>query len=212
MTPDARTVPTPVDDILFGLGELGPCWVVDGAWGTDGGRVRHASVVEWPEDRPRVVWSGWLVAEDVHHLSRILGARRADGDVGPGPTFRLLWTCDGGPLRVVDRHGLLLRAHHGLAEVRGVGTVRPARVEAWADTDWIRRGVRLVDLLGDEVVLAVRHGWEAVEPGYDWLDLDCDAGWASAVASAIGRALGVEVHVSWEDHPGSLACGVMLDR
>lgn len=210
MRADDPIVPTAVDEVLLGFGELGSCWIVDGAWGPDGGRIRRASVVEQPEACPRVVWSGYLAAEDVHRLSRILGARRADGDVGPGSSWRLLWTCDGGPLRVVDAQGLLLSTHHGLAHVRGVGTVRPVRVEAWADADWIRRGVRLVDALGEEVVLAVAHGWEAVEPGYDWLDLDCDAGWASAVASAIGRALGVEVHVSWEEHPLAPGPGLRL--
>lgn len=203
MVPDAQIVPTSIDDILHDLGELGPCWVVDGAWGPHGGSIRRTFVVESPEEAPRVAWLGWLDAEDAHQLSRILGARRADGALGTGPGWTLLWTCDGGPLQVIDKQGLLLRAHRGLAEIRGIGTVRPARVEAWADSDWVRRGVRLVDLLGDELVLAVHHGWEAVDPTYDWLDLDCDAGWASAVASAIGRALGVAVHVSWDDPPWS---------
>lgn len=194
-----QVVPSTVDEVLHALGDLGGCWVADGAWGFDRGRFRRGCVVATPEEAPRIAWDGYVTPDDLDLLARILGARRADGDAMFATAWKLMWTCDGGPLRVIDREGLLLRADNGLADVRGAGIIRPVRVEAWVDPDWVRRGVRLIDALGDEVLLAETHEWVAqIDPTYDWLDLDCDAGWASAAASAIGRALGVEVVITWD--------------
>lgn len=199
MKADHQVVPSTVDEVLHALGEVGPCWVVDGAWGFDKGRFRRGCVVATPEETPRIAWDGYVAPDDIDRLTRILGARRGDGDAMFAGAWKLMWTCDGGPLRLIDREGLLLSADKGLAHVRGVGVVRPARVEAWVDPDWIRRGVRLVDALGDEITLVeTRELIASIDPTYDWLDLDCDAGWASAAAAAIGRALGVQVRVTWD--------------
>lgn len=154
---------------------------------------------------PRLLAEGTL--SDPAGFERVLttlGGRARAGlwDALLSGPWTVAWTSDG-PFELHRPNGKgfaqvddeLHRTGGGLSLV-GDPTIQftPLRVDAYADGEWVHRGVRAFTRTGMEVVIHSTSDIEwMADPTYDALDLAMDAAWASLLAVTLGDAFGIPV-------------------
>ena len=192
--------PVPAARVLEDLrAQAGPFLVVEGQTSPQPRVSIRVGVLRGAQ----VLFDGWIPPADLAALVEGLRprgpVRRGEWDVMYATGWSLAWTDDGGPLEVWDREGLLLRQEQAaLASRDGARcpVAEVARVHAYLEQGWVVRGVRCE--LRDGGALPVAEQQDRIselDPTYDGLSLMFEASWASSLAAALGKALGVPVAV-----------------
>ncbi|MCA9519912.1 MAG: hypothetical protein KC609_03025 [Myxococcales bacterium] len=157
-------------------------------------------------ERPGWLWEGFMAEEAARRLRDRLREKGVESWLGGWDAmfatgWEYAWTVDEPRFRLIQRAvGTLLEIVDGAILLRGdrIGPIEA--VESYVSADWVERGVRLV-VKGRApfIVASVDDQMPQIDPTYDWIALDCEAGWARALGRTLAAELGVPHRVSWDD-------------